>query len=122
MAYANVVYSLNVKNRMQPMASPATSKTEEALTLNSRVMFTQVDDEYVLLHLDKGEYFSLNPMGVILFDLLKEGLKLAEVENKILATFDIDQATLSADLEELVTSLTDNQIFLPHHIESQAQV
>ena len=31
--------------------------SNEDLQLNSRVMFTQVEDEYVLLHLDKGNIF-----------------------------------------------------------------
>ncbi|MFT5112837.1 MAG: hypothetical protein ACI8P9_002165 [Parasphingorhabdus sp.] len=83
-----------------------------ALQLNSRVMFTQVADEYVLLHLDKGEYFSLNAMGVTMFDLLKEGRKFSDIETEILALYDVDHGTVGKDLKELIEDLKSNQILI----------
>lgn len=86
--------------------------SNEDLQLNSRVMFTQVEDEYVLLHLDKGEYFSLNAVGVTMFSLLKDGCKFSEVEAEILSQYDVDRQTVCNDLMQLIEDLKSNQILV----------
>ncbi len=68
-------------------------------------MFNEVEDEYVLLHLEQGEYFSLNAMGRRMFDLLLEKKPLPAIVDVIVAEYEVDAATVNKDIKMLVSDL-----------------
>ena len=53
------------------------------------------------------QYFSLDQVGTQVWQLLKSGLSEAEVVETLLDEYEVDVATLSRDVSQLMTSLAD---------------
>ena len=83
------------------------------LTLAARVapregvLFQQLQDEAVLLNLDSGQYFGLDPVGTRIWNLLTEGKALQEVMSTIVAEYEVDAAQCEADLLKLLGDLEE---------------
>lgn len=86
------------------------------------ILHTQLHDESVLLNLDSGHYFSLNPVGSWLWSLL---LAEPRSEQKLLAEMNVryqeSEQRLAEDLHELLQDLLRNGLIevtdgtdLPH--------
>ena len=74
------------------------------------VMFTAVEDEYVMLHVARGEYFSLNPVARFMFEQMREGCDEATVVERCIREYDVDADTVRRDLHELLEQLVAAEI------------
>ena len=75
------------------------------------VTWRTLDGETVLLHLESGEYFSLNATGSRLWDLLDGAHSLAEAALAIAAAFDdAAPATVAADVAALAAEMLDRKL------------
>ena len=64
-----------------------------------------VQGEAVLLDTRRGMYYTLNPTGAAVWDLLAEPRSLAELRTALLERFEVDAETLSGDLGPLLDEL-----------------
>lgn len=64
-----------------------------------------VQGDAVLLDTRRGKYYSLNPTGAAVWDLLAEPRSLAELRAALLERFEVDGETLSDDLGQLLDEL-----------------
>lgn len=62
-------------------------------------------DDLVLLHLDRGSYYTLNPTGAFVWERLGEGASLGAIRDAIVEAFEVDAETAWRDLVELVGEL-----------------
>ena len=69
------------------------------------VLATEVDGELVLLEPDSGRYFGLNALGVAVWEELAAADQPAAVVERLLARFEVDRATLEADVAQLIAEL-----------------
>lgn len=82
-----------------------------ALTLTSRVriaegvLFQPLENEAVLLNLDSGVYFGLDPVGTRIWQLLAEHGLLADIARTIVAEYNVTDEQCAADLLTLVGDL-----------------
>lgn len=82
------------------------------LKQNPDIVFTVVDKEAILLEQNTGKYYSLNPVGTRIWNLLTEYGQLSEVYDQLLAEFDVEETQLKKDLEHLVTQFIENGLLL----------
>lgn len=86
------------------------------VTLDSRVsiaedaVFRELDGEAVILHLDSGMYYGLDPIGTRLWQLIDAHRQLQPVFDAALEEFEVDAATLERDLLQLVSDLAGRQL------------
>ncbi|MBN4059033.1 PqqD family protein [Endomicrobium sp. AH-315-J14] len=78
----------------------------QAIKASDDVLSRVIDGDAVLLDLASGTYFGLNEVGSRVWELISAGSTVGDVRTTIHSEFEVDQATLDADLEELFTSLT----------------
>ena len=71
------------------------------LKIPEQVVTRQVGDETVLLNLESGTYFGLDPVGSRFLELLQAEGALAAVIAQMLEEFDVAEAQLEADLFQL---------------------
>ena len=84
------------------------SKTLPArVTIPSDVLFSEVDDEVVLLHMQDGLYFALDDIGTRIWNLLSECEDVAQTVERMLSEYDVDQETLKQDMANLIADLAD---------------
>lgn len=72
----------------------------------SHVMARQVGDEMVILDLDTGTYFGLDPVGARVWALLSEGKTVGETREAMLDEFDVGRERLEQDMNELLDKLS----------------
>lgn len=80
----------------------------DSIAINPNVIFREMDGEAVLLRLDAGIYYGLDPVGTRVWGLLGEVGSLRRVYDALLKEFDVDAATLEQDLLRLVGDLCTN--------------
>ena len=76
-----------------------------AVRISPDVLFKEVSGEMVLLDLKSEKYFGLDAVGTRIWTLLQTGCPVGEVVDRLLEVFDVDRATLEADLAELLEQL-----------------
>ena len=69
------------------------------------VLFQDLKNEAALLDLKKGVYYGLNGIGTRFWQLLSAGNDLDQAVQQLVGLYAIDEATLRADLLELLTEL-----------------
>lgn len=66
-----------------------------------------VGDETVLVNLDAELYYSLDPVGSMVWNRLTAGRSISGVAAELVAEYGIELDTACADVEELVVDLLD---------------
>jgi hypothetical protein len=79
----------------------------------SHVLFQEIEGEMVLLDLHSERYFALDDVGARCWLLLAEHGDVDQVVTSMLAEFDIDEATLRADLDGLLARLSAEGLVVP---------
>jgi coenzyme PQQ synthesis protein D (PqqD) len=80
-------------------------RDDQRLTIREDVLSRVLDGEAVLLDLASGTYFGLDTIGTEIWELFKQGVTVAEVRAAIVARYEVDDATVRHDLEELVDEM-----------------
>jgi hypothetical protein len=64
-----------------------------------------VGDETVILHLVKGTYYGLDPVGTRIWGMIKDGVETPEICRRLAEEYDIDLGTIEADARRFLTDL-----------------
>jgi hypothetical protein len=70
------------------------------------VLTAHLDDESVLLHIERGRYYRLNPTGQGIWRGLEAGLRPAELVAALVTDFTIDEATARGEIERFLAELS----------------
>lgn len=80
---------------------------KQTYTLSTAALVREMDDGAVILDLDRGTYFGLDPVGTRIWQLLGQGNCLDEIASRILDEYEVDRKTVEQDLEKLVADLEE---------------
>ena len=69
----------------------------DRVNIPPEVMARTVGDETVILDLASGTYFGLDPVGARMWDLMGEGMTLAEVCDRMLEEYAVSRDQLEGD-------------------------
>ena len=83
---------------------------DNRVTIHEDAVFRELDGEAVILQLDAGMYFGLDPVGTRLWQLIEAHGRLRPVFDAALQEFDVAPDVLERDLIELVSRLADKQL------------
>jgi len=90
--------------------------SEESLTRSSIVVAAEhqtsaeVDGESVILDLEEGVYYGLNPVGARIWAELQEPASVEEIAAAITAEYDVDSAQCLEDVLSLLRNLEENDL------------
>jgi hypothetical protein len=68
-------------------------------------VYCSVEDEMVLLGLEDGIYYGLNPVGTFIWEQLKEPKTIGEIRDAILTEYDVEKGECEQDLMDLLREL-----------------
>jgi hypothetical protein len=74
---------------------------------SDRAMARTVDDQIVILDITSGQYFGINDVGALVWNLLEHDITSDALVSAVLAEFDVDQAQARHDIDELIAQLTE---------------
>jgi hypothetical protein len=79
---------------------------DDTLLVNPDVVFREIDGEAVLLHLERGTYFGLDPIGTRVWLAIVEHGCARPVLAPLLEEFDVTADTLESDVRSLLADLS----------------
>ena len=88
-------------------------KLSDRVTVPSQVMDRSVGNETVILNLESGTYYGLDPVGARMWQLLGEGKSLGEVCEIMLEEYDVARERLEQDLLNLAGELAGKGLIAP---------
>lgn len=80
------------------------------VAVSEDTVFRELDGEAVILQLESGMYYGLDPVGTRLWQLIDQHGQLRPVYDAALEEFDVEPAQLRNDLLVLVTDLVAKQL------------
>jgi hypothetical protein len=83
---------------------------DNRVTIHADAVFRELDGEAVILQLEAGMYFGLDPVGTRLWQLIEAHGQLRPVLDAALEEFDVPPDVLERDLIELVSGLSEKQL------------
>jgi len=82
--------------------------------ISPSVIYRDVSGEIVLLNLQSGVYYGLDPVGSRMWQLLMEQRPLDDVYSVMLEEYDVVAEVLRADLSRLVDELSSEGLVTVH--------
>jgi hypothetical protein len=79
----------------------------QRIEISPDVLFQEVSGETVLLDLESEHYFGLDAVGTRIWGLIGEGVSVAAMVDTLLQEYEVERATLEADVAELLSRLAE---------------
>ena len=70
-------------------------------------------EELVILHLESGTYFGLDPVGARIWELIGEDKTLAEIYEVLLKEYDVPREDIERDTINLLEDLLAQDLIIP---------
>lgn len=67
---------------------------------NSKAISGRLHDEIVMMDLDQGKYFSLNPVATRIWDLLEKPVTVDELCDLLMDEYDVEKEQCHAEVSE----------------------
>jgi len=83
-----------------------TGSLDKSVRVPKDVVFRELDGEAVILNLESGMYFGLDPMGTRIWQLVEEHGSLRAVLEAMQREFDAPDETLQSDLLTFINELS----------------
>jgi len=77
------------------------------ITVSKDYVYCNVEDEMVLLGMEDGIYYGLNPVGAFIWEQIKELKSINQVRDAILAEYEVEKVECERDLHELLRVLVE---------------
>lgn len=81
---------------------------DSVVTANAGLMASEVDGELVMMDVDKGTYYGLDPVGSRIWQELSEPTRLADVCARLRSNYDVDQDRCESEVLAFVADLQRN--------------
>lgn len=74
---------------------------------NNNTISSMLDDELVTMDIEKGKYFSLNPVATQIWELLEQPLGLQELCNLLMEEYDVEPEQCLVETKECLVKLIE---------------
>lgn len=92
------------------MASNIT--TQSIVKCNPEILSSGIDNETVLLSIEKSHYYGLDPVATRIWELLANESKVADILSSLLLEFEVSQEVCEKDLFAFLQSLARENLIL----------
>ena len=76
------------------------------------VVVSQVDDELVMMSIEKGQYYSLDEIGSRVWELVKEPRSISAICDVLVEEYDVARAACEQDMVEWLSELAEEKLIL----------
>jgi Coenzyme PQQ synthesis protein D (PqqD) len=74
------------------------------------IVANDIDDEKVMMNVEKGQYYGLDPVGSRVWELLERPVRVAELIDALTLKYDVDRATCERDVLAFLEELHEDGI------------
>ena len=79
---------------------------------NDEILINEVDGETVMMSIENGTYYGMNPTGNFVWNILNQERSIEEIVNKIIETFSLTEDQCNSDVLPFIQSMIDEKIIL----------
>ena len=90
------------------------------LTLSQDIRLAKSQDGGILLDLVHGVFFNLNPVGVRIIELLRQGHDLSSLTRTIGSEFHVSDEIVKRDVDDFLSSLRQQRLLRPEAARSRS--
>ena len=83
---------------------------DDTFDIPVHVVARQVEEDLVLLDLESGIYFALDPVGARIWALVADGASLAATRDTMLEEFNVETEQLEQDIRALISELEQRKL------------
>ncbi len=80
--------------------------------LNESVLQEKVGEEIIIVNLNNDKMYELNTTGTILLQKILEGKTINEIKKIILGQYDVEESTLTNEIDKIIKDLLNEGILL----------
>jgi len=84
---------------------PNSTDQRTKYTRNSKTISGRLHDELVMMDLEQGKYFSLNPVATRIWDLLEKPMDSVEICSVLMDEYDVNAEQCAIEVEELLEEM-----------------
>ena len=77
---------------------------------NDAIVFTDLDDTIVMMDVDEGQYYELDPIGTRIWTLIEAPRPVAEICEALAGEFDVDPGTCRDDTLDFLQTANEHGI------------
>lgn len=89
--------------------------TDRKIEVSEAVIAAELDDESVLLNVETGMYFGLDPVGTRIWQLLEGGSTQSEILDTLLNEYDVEPDRVGTDVEVFLDILEAKGLVCSEH-------
>lgn len=80
------------------------------LTRNDSMVFTDLDDTIVMMDVDEGQYYELDPIAARIWELIEDGSTVGEICDALAEQYEVDPQECQQDTLEFLQTATERGI------------
>lgn len=92
---------------------------ETTIVAASNQVSCELSGEAVILHIEDGVYYGLNPVGARVWQLLQEPKQVADIRSRLLDEYEVDPAQCDQDLSALLHDLSMKKLIEVRYASDQ---
>jgi hypothetical protein len=93
-----------------PGADAAVIADTTLLSRSPSVLTAQVDDQILMMSIERGSYFGLDDIGSDIWQRIEPPCSFAELVDRLAADYDADRAIIAADVKTLLDRLVESDV------------
>ena len=91
------------------------------VTRNDAIVYTDLDDTIVMMDVDEGQYYELDPIASRIWSIIENGQAVEEVCRALTEEFDVDPNTCQQDTLEFLHAASEQSIIRVQQGDGAAQ-
>jgi hypothetical protein len=83
---------------------------EDIVQRNPDMVASKLDDEYVMMSVENGEYYGLDETGSRIWDLIEDEIEVNDLVGKLMKKYDVDKEICENDVLEFLQELYNKKL------------
>lgn len=80
---------------------------ESTISQIDDIVASDIEDEKVMMSIEKGEYFGLEPIGSRIWEMVESPVKVSAIIDALLGQYDVDRETCQQDVLAFLVELDE---------------
>ncbi|GAB4303350.1 MAG: PqqD family protein [Marinilabiliales bacterium] len=74
------------------------------------MLYSQLDDEIVMMSIENGEYYGLNEIASRIWELLKKDMQVSDIISELMNEYEVDEETCKNDVFEFLSEMMEKKL------------
>lgn len=88
---------------------------QHTVAINPEILNSQIDDETVLLNIEFGKYFGLDPIASVVWSKLKNATQVSGLIQNLVEEYNVSLTECEQDTLKLLQEMLDSQLIKIQH-------